>query len=717
MAYELIISEKPKQAAKIASALSDGKSVARRENGVSYFETTFQGKDIVVVSAVGHLYSLKELPGKKEFPSFNIEWVKASKVSKGADFTDKYIKVIEKLAKKASEITISCDYDIEGELIGYNAMRFAGKAKDANRMKFSTLTKPEIQEAYLKKAKTINWGMALAGETRHKLDWYYGINISRALTRALREQGVYKIMSSGRVQGPALKIIVDRELEIKKFVPVPFWKVKYTGTSGKEKIVCDHKEDKITDPERAKDIHKKCDGTDAIVSSFKTKEYSDFPPIPFDLTTLQTEIYKLFKITPSNTLKIAQNLYLAGVISYPRTSSQKLPPSLGLKKILTNLRKNPNYDHLVDQVLKKPKLSPRQGKKDDPAHPAIHPTGNLPEKIDKYDQRVYDVIVKRFISLFGESAIRISQKLEIDVKGEPFVVSGNYTKEKGWYKLYDPYVKNKEEKLTEQNKGDVIKFKKLELLEDFTKPPRRYSPASIVTELANRNLGTKATRANIIDILHKRNYIEGTQLTATELGLKTADTLSKFSPEILDEELTRQFEEDMELIESGKKKGEEILEGAKKILKKVIKNFGLKKKEIGEELKEANGVNDKIATCPVCKEGDLHIIRSKKTRKRFIACNRYPDCKTTFSIPQVGTVTKLEKNCELCGYPLIKVFNPKIKRTSEVCLNPACESNKSEFEGKPCPKCKKGKLVMKTSQYGKFLACDKYPDCKYTQRI
>jgi len=186
MAYELIITEKPKSALKIAQAL-DGKIEKDAINGVPFYALEHKGKKIKITSAVGHIYSLAEkTPSKWAYPVFDIEWKEAGEVRKESDYTEKYINAIKKLAKDADSFTVATDYDIEGEVIGLNAIRFACKQKDAARMKFSTLTKEDLVKSYEHKSKTLDWGLAMAGETRHKLDWYYGINISRALTHAIK---------------------------------------------------------------------------------------------------------------------------------------------------------------------------------------------------------------------------------------------------------------------------------------------------------------------------------------------------------------------------------------------------------------------------------------------------------------------------------------------------------------------------------------------------
>ena len=518
--YELIITEKPNAAKKIAEALADGKAIKENLNGVPYYKITHGKNDIVVACAVGHLYGLAEKDKKTwNFPAFNIEWKPSYEMSKNSSFSKKYLLTIKKLAKDANSFTVATDYDVEGEVIGLNVIKYACKKKDAARMKFSTLTKPDLIEAYEKKEPNLNWGQANAGETRHFLDWYNGINYSRALTSSIKTAGSFKLMSTGRVQGPALKIIVTREKEIKAFKPVPFWQIELKGEVNKGSIIAWHKEDKFWEKAKADKVIKQVKGQrKAVVDKTQKKQFKQQPPTPFDLTTMQMEAYKCYKISPKETLEIAQELYSSGYISYPRTSSQQLPDKIGFKKIFAGLSKQELYSELIKELLKKP-LKPNNGKKTDPAHPAIYPTGTTTNISNDREQKIYDLIVKRFLATFGDNAIRETSTMNIDCNKEIFIAKGTRTVEKGWHIYYHPYVKLEEEELPEVNKGDQVDVKKINLYEKETQPPKRYTPASIIKELEKKNLGTKSTRASIIDTLFSRGYVDGKSIEATNLGM------------------------------------------------------------------------------------------------------------------------------------------------------------------------------------------------------
>ncbi len=722
---ELIITEKPKAAQMIASALADkGKPVKKSEGGVPYYEIKRGKESILVGCAVGHLFGVGENAVEKKkrkgwsYPVFDVEWKPAFDIDKGAAYTKKYIDVLKKLCKSASSYTVATDYDIEGETIGLNIIKYICKQKDARRMKFSTLTKEDLVEAYKNASAHLDWGQANAGITRHEMDWYWGINLSRALTASIKLAGFFKILSSGRVQGPALKIIVEREKEIKGFKSEPFWLVELKASSKNGDFIAWHEMDKFWDRATAEKVVANSEKRDGVVSSVKKEEFKQSPPFPFDLTSLQIEAYRVFRINPKETLEIAQDLYTSGFISYPRTSSQKLPPSLGYSAILKNIAKQDEYADLCNELLSLP-LVPHEGKKTDPAHPAVFPTGIAPKSIDGRTKKIYDLVVRRFMATFAEPAIRQTMSIRIDINSEGFVARGTTTLFKGWQRFYGEYARMKEEELPLVNQGDPIKNNGIVLHDKETQPPKRYTPASIIKALEGKNLGTKATRSEIVDTLFKRGYVVGQSIEATDLGIKMVDTLEKFCPEIIDEELTRHFEIEMEQIQEKTKSGDDVLKEARDVLERILSVFKKKEKEIGEGLvtatKESEEKANTVGKCALC--GGTLMIRKGKFGK-FIACTNYPECKNTFNLPKTGLVKVTSDICTECSHPMVLMIR-KSKRPQSICINPNCPSKKvtQEVSEKPCPSCKEGTVVLKSSIYGSFMACNRYPKCRYTERL
>ncbi len=663
----LIITEKPQAALKIASAL--GKPKKYSDDGVAYYEVERNGNKIIVASAVGHLFNLTYKKGQKGWPIFEVEW-QPSFEKKNSAFTKKYLDLLKKLSRKAKEFVIATDFDIEGEVIGWNVLRFICNQQSAKRMKYSTLTAPELEKSFDNPLSELAWGNAYAGEARHIIDWLYGINLSRALMSAIKTSGLFRVLSIGRVQGPALKIIVDREREIAKFKPEPYWQVFAIVN----KIPYKHPED-IFDKKLLEKFKKL---KEAMAETKKTEERIS-PPVPFDLTTLQTEAYRFYKISPSETLKIAQQLYIDGLISYPRTSSQKIPKEIEPEKILKLLSRH------FPEVKEATRKLPIEGKKSDPAHPSIYPTGEFKETAER-EEKIYKLIVKRFVSAFSPDAITANKRTILragkdeDIK---FTASAMTIIEKGWTKVYPS--KMEESELPDLNgkvKIDEIKFEEKE-----TQPPKRYTPASLVSTLEKKNLGTKATRSTIVDTLFERGYLDGKSIQATPLGLKLIEALEKHSSIIIDEHLTRQLEEEMEKIHDAKdnlKEAEEnVVKKAKKIITDISKEFKTKEKEIGKELatgletlrKNENEANTLIQ-CPTCKKGNLRILFNRASHRYFVACSAYPDCRQTYSLPPNALIKKSDKICESCGFPKTLAIR-RGKRPWEFCFNVNCEANKA----------------------------------------
>jgi DNA topoisomerase-1 len=662
--YTLIITEKPQAAQKISQAL--GNSKGYMESGAAYYELERDGKKIIVACAVGHLFSLVQQKGERGWPVFNIEW--KAEFKKNA-WAKKYYNLLVTLCKQASDFIVATDYDVEGEVIGMNIIRFICKQKDAKRMKFSSLTKSELEEAYSSVKPTLDWGQGIAGETRHYLDWFYGINLSRALMEAIKQAGSFRIMSIGRVQGPALHIIVEKEIQIQNFKSEPYWQVF---------IIIDGIELKYN-----KDITKKSElipfknlkGKTVKVKTEKIPQ-NIRPPAPFDLTTLQIEAYKFFSINPSRTLQIAQNLYLAGLISYPRTSSQKIPESISPRAIINRLGKAYDIKLCVRE-------KPAEGAKSDPAHPSIYPTGEY-ANVPGEEKKIYELIVRRFLSCFCEDAEVENKIITALLDDYKFVARGLEIKKRAWMDVYKTKLDEKE--LPDINGDRIIEDSRIE--EKTTQPPRRYSPASLVSELAKRNLGTKATRAAIVETLYNRGYIKEQSIKATPLGISLVHTLEKNCPIIIDQKLTRNFEKEMDSIQTAKKnlkeKQEKIIKDAKSAIIKISQDFKKHEKEIGKELvkagnnlREEERKENELTICPACKKNKLRILYNRKSNRNFVACSGYPECKTTFSLPPNGLIKPSKDKegkqefCEKCNFPLMLSIK-KGKRPWKFCFNPEC---------------------------------------------
>lgn len=696
----IVLAEKPDACYRIAKALAQKKLKKKTsEFGVNYYEFYRKGKKHIAVAAVGHLFNLKQAKGKWTYPIFDVKWIPSFKARKSSAFSEKYFKTIESIAKDGSSYIVACDLDTEGSTLAWNIIRFIFNQKDAKRMKFSTLTKVDLVNAYEKMSKHLDWRNIEAGLARHHLDFIYGINVSRALTLAIKKMSPrFAVVSSGRVQGPILSILAEKELKIKKFIPKPFWQLQLVLLINGKTVVASYEKNKIWDEKEAKKIFDSCKGKRAIVEDVKKKKYRQRPLSPFNVTSLQTEAYRLFGYTPQQTLRIAQNLYTRAYISYPRTSSEKLPPQIGYRKILKALSTIKKYASLCKKLLELKELTPVEGKRTDPAHEAIHPTVEPPKYINKMrgpEKKVYDLICRRYFTHFAPESVRESMKITILVNKHKFSTTGRRTLEKGWMEFYGPYAKFDEIILPDLKKGDKLNVKKFEMLDKETSPPPRYSQASIIKLLEQKNLGTRATRAAILQTLYYRDYVTGKSIKVTSLGLKLAATLKKYVPDFVDEKLTRKFEKDLEKILQGKAKKEKVIKEARRALIKISKEFKQHERKIGKELGKAvvETQEDKsmIGPCPNCGK-TLKRLFSPRTRKYFVGCTGYKDgCRTGFPLPHYSTIQRMDKICDKCNTPIIRVFR-KGKRPFKMCLDPKCVTKKDW--GKP----KKGKKRTKKSK-------------------
>ena len=682
---KLIIAEKPSVASRLALSLGDGQPKrGYSKEGVSYYEVSKDGDSLFIVAAVGHLFTIRQKVQSRELPVFDIEWVASYKASESSSFTKKYLDTIAETGKRCAEYINACDYDIEGTVIGTNIIRYVARG-DVNaaldpgtvrRMKFSTTTREDLLNAYahLDAFDAANFD---AGESRHMLDWMWGINLSRALIRAVASVGVKKILSIGRVQGPTLGVIAEREKEIRDFKPRDFWRLLMLCGG----VEFENRRGNIFDKGQADQVLAKVKGSEVLVRALDRRENQVRPYPPFDLTSLQLEASRVFGIDPSRTLAIAQALYERSYISYPRTTSQKLPYSLNLPRVISMMAKIEAYKALAERLIKEGRFRPAEGAKEDEAHPAIYPTGEPPRKLSGEEEKVYDIIAKRFLSCFAEYATIESTKITLAAGGEEYVADGSIVRKRGWLEFYG-YYKPKEASLPELSVGKPILPEKVYSKKGVTEPPKRYSKAGLIALLERKNLGTKATRAEVIDTLFRREYIKGARIEATGLGMSVYTALKQYCSEILDEELTRKLESDMEDITKGKAKKADVIREGEEIIRKIIDDFKRNEGGIGNALKEGlkeSEIANSLGKCNKCGVGMLQIRRSK-AGKNFVGCTNYPNCTNTFSVPQGAAIVPTGKSCELCHTPIIKVFR-KGKRPFTMDLDPNCTTKKDW--GKP----------------------------------
>jgi DNA topoisomerase I len=557
--YTIIVCEKPSAAKRIADALTNSLNQNKNEIKSSSFFPVIdtKGHKYIVSFALGHLYGLSDsLSNSKKYPILDPHWIPLSQKKtcdskfKSLSFKiDKIIKELSNLSKNASGFINACDYDQEGEVIAYNILEIACQNKyiKSQRAKFSSLTNEEIRKSFDNLLKP-NKKLADAGRSRHMIDFIFGINLSRALSNSTKEYSPkgkkYSNLSIGRVQGPTLAFVVDREQEISSHIPITYWNIAADFEKDKQQqqqiIKAFYHPQKIDSKAVALTVIEACKNQFGKITDINNQKTPLRPPHPFNLGDLQHEAYRVFKFPPRYTLALAEKLYLTALISYPRTSSQKLPSSIDYKKIITNLaninsslqNKNINikhdkiniksYSNISALLLSKNTLEPNEGTQVDPAHPAIYPTGEKPKQsLEDSEMKLFDLVTRRFFSTFGDNALAQNITVTITVKGK-YIFKAEEKKIliEGWIALYRPYSDISHfitsHILPQINKNDIVKNIDLKLIEKQTQPPPRYNQVSLLQKMEKEKIGTKATRAEIINTLYKRNYITNSVRTSQQ---------------------------------------------------------------------------------------------------------------------------------------------------------------------------------------------------------
>jgi DNA topoisomerase I len=686
----LIVCEKPDAAARVARALDeDGDPGSIGTQGVPVYESHSRQETILVCSALGHLYAVdsKTDASRRFYPVWDFEWKPKHLIDKKSARLARWIRVISSLAGKTDRYINACDYDVEGSLIGYTILHYACHGADtkAQRMKFSTMTEKELKTAYKTLAPQLDMALVGAGRSRHELDWLYGINLSRLLTEsALKQNRGYSTISTGRVQGPTLKFVVDREMEIQCFTPIPFWTIEASVTKDGQDYFLEYEKEKVSSPAKAEQVVRDCRGAVLEVESSESRNIQQSPPYPFDLSNLLSEAYRHFGYTPSRTLALAEKLYLDALISYPRTSSQKLPPDIGYSDILRGISKIVQYRSLASKLTVQVSLRPNQGPKEDPAHPAIYPTGESPKRaLLQPEANLLDIIIKRFMAAFAEASLRESSRLTLKKEPHRFFIRGSRTLREGWIEFYKPYASDESQSLPVLKVGDNIPVARIQARQKFTGPLPRYNPSSLLRKMEDENIGTKATRAEIIEILYRRGYIKNIRIEATPLALKIISLLNKYCPQIVDPAFTAKLETSMDNIQTLQTTRNEVLTETLDHLRPIMLNLISREDEIGAQLAEVVA-SQRIASltfdypCPQC-GSKLKIIRSRTSGKRFIGCTGYEKgCRFTLPLPQFGNLSITQMHCKVCGFQLVQA-RTKGRRPMTSCAR--CYSNKTKPTG------------------------------------
>ncbi len=628
------------------------------------------------------------------------------------------VKQIIELSKKASTTYIATDEDREGEAIGYHvACLIGGKLESYPRIVFHEITQNAILNA-LKTPRKIDMFKVNAQQARRFLDRIVGFKLS-----SLISSKITKGLSAGRVQSAALKLVIDREREIKAFKPLTYFTLDAYFEPHLEAQLISYKGNKLKaqeliDGKKAQEIKNELEKESYTISSIIKKSKKSPTPPPFMTSTLQQSASSLLGFSPTKTMSIAQKLYegvttpqgVMGVITYMRTDSLNIA-----KEALEEARNKILKDYGKDYLPPKAKVYSSKNKNAQEAHEAIRPTSIIlePNALKDYlkpeELKLYTLIYKRFLASQMQDALFESQSVVVACEKGEFKASGRKLLFDGYYKILGN--DDKDKLLPNLKENDPIKLEKLESNAHVTEPPARYSEASLIKVLESLGIGRPSTYAPTISLLQNRDYIkvEKKQISALESAFKVMEILEKHFEEIVDSKFSASLEEELDNIAQNKADYQQVL-------KDFYYPF-MDKIEAGKKNIISQKVHEKTGqSCPKC-GGEL--VKKNSRYGEFIACNNYPKCKYVKQAENANDGVKQEL-CEKCGGEMVQKFSrngaflacnnyPECKNTKSLKNTP----NANEIiEGVKCPECG-GDIALKRSKKGSFYGCNNYPKCRF----
>ncbi|GAA7709779.1 type I DNA topoisomerase [Helicobacter pylori] len=628
------------------------------------------------------------------------------------------VKQIIELSKKASTTYIATDEDREGEAIGYHvACLIGGKLESYPRIVFHEITQNAILNA-LKTPRQIDMSKVNAQQARRFLDRIVGFKLS-----SLISSKIIKGLSAGRVQSAALKLVVDKEREIKAFKPLTYFTLDAYFESHLEAQLISYKGNKLKaqeliDEKKAQEIKNELEKESYAISSIVKKSKKSPTPPPFMTSTLQQSASSLLGFSPTKTMSIAQKLYegiatpqgVMGVITYMRTDSLNIA-----KEALEEARNKILKDYGKDYLPPKAKVYSSKNKNAQEAHEAIRPTSIIlePNALKDYlkpeELKLYTLIYKRFLASQMQDALFESQSVVVACEKGEFKASGRKLLFDGYYKILGN--DDKDKLLPNLKENDPIKLEKLESNAHVTEPPARYSEASLIKVLESLGIGRPSTYAPTISLLQNRDYIkvEKKQISALESAFKVIEILEKHFEEIVDSKFSASLEEELDNIAQNKADYQQVLKDFYYPFMDKIEAG--KKNIISQKMHEKTG-----QSCPKC-GGEL--VKKNSRYGEFIACNNYPKCKYVKQTENANDGAKQEL-CEKCGGEMVQKFSrngaflacsnyPECKNTKSLKNTP---NTKEIIEGVKCPECG-GDIALKRSKKGSFYGCNNYPKCHF----
>ena len=656
----------------------------------------YLGKDFRVVASVGHV---RDLP-KSNRAAIDVPagFIPHYEVVKGKE---KVISEIKTRAKKADEVLLATDPDREGEAIAWHVAQAVG-LKSAKRIVFHEITKEAVEEA-LEHPREIDTNLREAQEARRVLDRLVGYDLSGLIWKKVRYG-----LSAGRVQSPALRIIMEREREIHAFKAVTFWVIT-ANFDNNLAFICSKEP---TDKKEVEEILKLGKGGKWSITDIKETKVARAPRAPFITSTLQQTASSRLGLAPSRTMSLAKRLYEAGHITYMRTDSTNLGTA-ARRDIEGLVKKKYGENYFESHVFAKKSKNAQE------AHEAIRPTHFNIESAGANDaeQKLYNLIWQRTVASQMKSAEVMRTKVVANVDGEKvpdFWLNGSRILFDGWLKA-DPRSASEDVILPKLQVNDALKLVNIDSLEKQTEPPARYSEAGLIKELEKRGIGRPSTYASIIKTLEDRNYVD--KLNKALYPTDTGDVVSTFLEEhfatYISDSFTAEMEDELDDIATGARSYKKTLTDFYTPFTKAVKS-----KDKVEKITNLGKAPDGTK-CPIC--GGPMIIKLGKGGK-FLSCEKYPECNGARTIEgkELEGPKDTGELCPKCGKGNLVTREGKFGMFTACARFPKCKfikkdeaQEKANSTGVTCPVCKTGFMTERRGRFGVFYSCSNYPDCKY----
>jgi DNA topoisomerase I len=676
---KLIICEKNIAARRIAYILSEGKTKSTYLGKIPIYEFIKNNEPWCVIGLKGHIINL-------DYPSDFNQWNKIApheliNVEPLKNVSEKGIaSALKTLVENTPSLVVATDFDREGELIGVEVVNllksYNQNINQIKRARYSAITPFEINTAF-DNLTEVDYNLSSAGEARQVIDLVWGAVLTRFISLTSRRLG-RDFLSIGRVQSPTLALLVEREKEIKNFVPKPYWQI-IARLKKDEPIDTNHEHGIFREEHLAQEIYNKIkESKEALVKEVKKIVNNEHPPAPFNTTSfIQAASYLGY--SAAKAMSIAEELYMTGLTSYPRTDNTVYPPSLNINGILQKLSAA-QFSKEVQEIQMNGRSYPTRGKQQTTDHPPIHPVDAPSKKLSADQAAIYELICRRFFATLAKDAISETTDVWFDISNEKFITSGYRLVEPHWKKLY-PYIKDKKKTIPEFIEGEKLEVVQITVKKDTTKPPQRFTQGALIGKMEQLSLGTKSTRHEIISKLYGRKYVTGATPIPTSTAIAVVDAL--INCDVVKPKMTAELESDMNEIAEGKKTLDATVKESREMLTKVMQELEPEKEKIKTNITNAVREQNTIGTCPKC--GKPLVVRVSRKAKRFVGCTGYPECTNTYSLPQQGGLTMTTKQCDACNTPIVKV-KMKGRPTWELCINSDCpKKKKKEPEKQPVP--------------------------------